>query len=137
MNITSKPAMKYFGRFSDRRNVAAEFYNGMYSQNFAPPEGFPSDDEILFASYGGGSYDGDAVVIYERDGTLYEVHGSHCSCYGLEGQWEPEATTWAALAMRQRPEEGEYYYYMHDQESEAITAYWALVEAHKPDAVVS
>ena len=24
---------------------------------------------------------------------LYEVHGSHCSCYGFEGQWTPEETT--------------------------------------------
>ena len=126
--------MKYFGQFSDRRNVAAEFYNGMYSsEKFAPPEGFPSDEEILFASYGGGSYDGDAVVIYERDGTLYEVHGSHCSYYRLEDQWEPEATTWAALALRQRSTAGEYYHYMHDHEYEAVEAYWSLVDAHKED----
>ena len=125
--------MKCFGSFSDRLSVADAFYNPTYSKDFAPPEGFPSDDEILFASYGGGSYDGDAVVIYERDGTLYEVHGSHCSCYGLEDQWEPEATTWAALAMRQRPKAGEYYHYMHDHESEAVEAYWALVDAHKED----
>jgi hypothetical protein len=27
--------------------------------------------------------------------------GIVCSCYGLEGQWEPEETTWEALAMRE------------------------------------
>jgi hypothetical protein len=32
-------------------------------------------------------------VIYEKDGQLYEVHGGHCSCYGLEGQWSPEETS--------------------------------------------
>lgn len=26
-------------------------------------------------------------------GELYETHGSHCSCYGFEGQFEPEHTT--------------------------------------------
>lgn len=31
---------------------------------------------------------------------LYEVNGSHCSCYGLEGQWEEEETTVEALAYR-------------------------------------
>lgn len=31
---------------------------------------------------------------------LYEVHGGHCSCYGLEGQWEPERTTVASLRKR-------------------------------------
>jgi hypothetical protein len=55
---------------------------------------------ILFASYDCGGYDGEAFVIFEENGSLYEVHGSHCSCYGLEGQWEPELTTKAALEMR-------------------------------------
>ncbi len=59
-----------------------------------------SDIEILFASYGGGSYEGDAFLLYRQDGKLYEVNGSHCSCYGLEGQWEPEETTIAAIEDR-------------------------------------
>lgn len=25
-------------------------------------------------------------------GKYFEVHGSHCSCFGFEGQWEPEET---------------------------------------------
>ena len=29
----------------------------------------------------------------KEDGKLYETHGSHCSCYGFEGQFEPEETT--------------------------------------------
>lgn len=45
---------------------------------------------VLFASYDTGCYDGEAFVILEKNGKLYEVNGSHCSCYGLEGQWEPE-----------------------------------------------
>lgn len=45
---------------------------------------------ILFASYGEDNYTGDAWVLFEQDGKLYEVNGSHCSCHGLEGQWEPE-----------------------------------------------
>lgn len=56
--------------------------------------------EVLLASYGGGSYEGDAFVLFRRDGKLYEVHGSHCSCYGLEGQWEPEETFKEALMKR-------------------------------------
>ena len=43
---------------------------------------------ILFASYGQGGYEGDAWVLFEEDGKLFEVNGGHCSCYGLEGQWE-------------------------------------------------
>jgi len=55
---------------------------------------------ILFASYGTGNYEGDAFVLYEQEGKLYEVNGSHCSCYGLEGQWEGELTTLESLSYR-------------------------------------
>lgn len=44
---------------------------------------------ILFASYGYANYSGDAFILFEKEGGLFEVNGSHCSCYGLEGQWEP------------------------------------------------
>lgn len=53
--------------------------------------------EVLLASYAYEDYSGAAFVLFRRDGVLYEVHGSHCSCYGLEGQWEPEATDAATL----------------------------------------
>lgn len=45
---------------------------------------------ILFASYSDENYVGDAWVLFEQNGKLYEVNGDHCSCFGLEGQWEPE-----------------------------------------------
>ncbi|WP_405101644.1 hypothetical protein [Oceanobacillus sp. FSL H7-0719] len=48
------------------------------------------DVNVLFASYGEGNYSGDAWVLFEREGKLYEVNGGHCSCYGLEGQWDEE-----------------------------------------------
>jgi hypothetical protein len=59
-----------------------------------------SGAEILFAGYVYESYEGDAFVLFRRDGKFYEVHGGHCSCYGLEGQWEPEEITAAALLDR-------------------------------------
>lgn len=46
--------------------------------------------EILLASYSYRDYSGDAFVLFRRDGKYFEVNGSHCSCYGLEDQWEPE-----------------------------------------------
>jgi hypothetical protein len=55
---------------------------------------------VHLAWYGYGSYCGDSLVIFEKDGKLFEVNGSHCSCSGLEGQWEPEETSWAALSKR-------------------------------------
>ena len=50
------------------------------------------------AWYGCGDYNGCSWIIYEYKGKLYEVNGSHCSCYGLEGQWDPEETDWRAIA---------------------------------------
>lgn len=55
---------------------------------------------ILFASYGTDNYSGDAFVLFEREGRLFEVNGSHCSCYGLEGQFDEEETNIEALTHR-------------------------------------
>lgn len=56
-----------------------------------------ADVNVLFASYTYINYNGDAFVLFEKDGKLFEVNGYHCSCYGLEGQWQPEETTLEAL----------------------------------------
>jgi len=56
--------------------------------------------EILYAVYDCPPYEGYAHVIFRKDGKLYEVNGSHCSCNGLEGQWEPEETSVEALLFR-------------------------------------
>jgi len=53
---------------------------------------------IVLASYGNEGYDGSAEVLFEKDDKLYMVGGGHCSCYGLEGQWEPQETTWETIA---------------------------------------
>jgi len=39
------------------------------------------------------NYCGKAYVLFVKDGKYYEVFGSHCSCMGLEDQWEPEEVT--------------------------------------------
>jgi len=56
--------------------------------------------EILLASYDREEYTGRAFVLLRQNGLLYEVNGSHCSCMGLEGTWEPEETTKAAIIHR-------------------------------------
>lgn len=56
--------------------------------------------EILLAYYLYEDYSGEAFVLFRKDGVLYEVNGSHCSCYGLEGQWDPEETSVNALKYR-------------------------------------
>lgn len=58
------------------------------------------DAQVLFAYYSYEDYSGSSLVIFSKDGKLYEVNGSHCSCYGLEGQWNPEETTFDFIEMR-------------------------------------
>ena len=55
---------------------------------------------IFMGEYTYESYEGSAMVVFEKDGVLYETNGGHCSCRGLEGQWSPEVTTIEALEMR-------------------------------------
>jgi hypothetical protein len=55
---------------------------------------------ILLAAYDIDGYEGSAFVLFEKDGKLYEVNGGHCSCYGLEGQWEPEETSVEGIKLR-------------------------------------
>jgi len=49
-----------------------------------------TNEKILVAFYCCEDWTGEAFVVFEKDGHLYTVSGSHCSCYGLEGQWTPE-----------------------------------------------
>lgn len=48
---------------------------------------------VLLASYDQGGYEGDAYVLLAKGDQLFAVRADHCSCYGLEGMWDPEPTT--------------------------------------------
>lgn len=85
MNESPYPNIESFNKNKTQMKKAIEQYKGV---------------NILFASYGEDNYSGDAWVLFEQDGKLFEVNGSHCSCYGLEGQWEPEEVTLEALEYR-------------------------------------
>jgi hypothetical protein len=45
---------------------------------------------ILFASYYYRNYHGEAWILFEENKELFEINASHCSCFGLEGQFDPE-----------------------------------------------
>jgi hypothetical protein len=91
----------YFGQFSG--------YDDMLEQ-WGNPSNPPLEEDVLFAVYGTPAYEGYAIAVFKKDGKLYEVNDSHCSCHGLEN-WIPEETTKAALGMRSL--EG-YYEYPED-----------------------
>lgn len=68
----------YYGEFTSWTDVCNEFGIGM------------KEPTVLFAAYDLPDYDGYSTVVYVKDGKFYYVQGSHCSCYGLEDQWDPE-----------------------------------------------
>lgn len=84
----------YFGQFGNPADITG---------SFSAPANALDNAEVLFAWYDGG-YECGALVVYRKDGELFEVNGGHCSCYGLEDQWEPEQTNVAALALREGPQ---------------------------------
>lgn len=107
---------RYFGGFYSAESI---------NSNFSVPDAqLLKDEEVLFASYGGYAYEGDAIVVFERDGFLYEARGGHCSCNGLEDQWSPEETSWQSLAMS-GPSAGEHG-------AEVARAYEEMVQEHLP-----
>lgn len=78
--------MPFFGLFSCREDLETYFQIEL-----------ADDVEILFASYEEEGYEGRAFVLFRQQDMLFEVNAYHCSCMGLEGQWDPEETSPAAL----------------------------------------
>jgi len=75
----------YYGDFDCREDVTREFGIDSF------------EGTVIRAQYDRECYDGSAFVIFVHDRKFYLVHGSHCSCYGLEDQWSPEEMTAEAL----------------------------------------
>jgi hypothetical protein len=105
----------YYGRWSGYVGMKENWGSSTEQRNF------PEPNEVLFASYGGVSYEGNAIVIFVKDGKLYENQDGHCSCNGLVC-WKPEETSLKALAMRDKST------FLGDHDQEARDAYWILVE---------
>lgn len=78
------------GAFSDWTDILRAFDLEFKDQ--------PKEPEFLFAYYDIDGYEGYAKVIYSYDGSIFYVTGgSHCSCYGLEDQWDPTEHSVAEL----------------------------------------
>lgn len=98
--------------FADRADIEKQFETKL-----------DDDIEILLAWYGYGDYEGDAFVLFRKDGKLYEVNGGHCSCNGLEGQWDPEETSIEALRFQlDKGTRFSDYYDGYQQAKEELTA---------------
>jgi len=79
----------FIGIFKDTGSVLSES---------KAPEDALDGCTVLLAYYEYEDYSGSAFVLYQdAEGKLFEVNGGHCSCYGLEEQWDAEETSVAAL----------------------------------------
>lgn len=67
----------FYGNFKDKGDVCNEF---------SIPD---FDGTVVFAAYETPDYEGYAEVIFIHNGKLFMAQGSHCSCHGLEQQWDP------------------------------------------------
>lgn len=73
-------------------------YRGYWScwqdveRDFQLAKGSVAPDRVLLAAYdeSDAGYDGYADVVYRIGDRYFRVQAAHCSCYGLEGQWEAE-----------------------------------------------
>lgn len=100
MKTKIKP--KIMGLFSDPEEVFNSFGASIKDRKGVT---------ILFAWYEYEDYSGVAFVLFRQNRKLYEVYGSHCSCYGLEGQWQPEQCYMKELKLRAERNSNEKIYY--------------------------
>lgn len=118
---------RYFGLWDNYDDVlqsaggmAWDYNKGAYvsiSEGLAST--FPTDKEILFAIYEYEDYSGGAEILYERDGKLFTIVDSHCSCNGLEDLNSPGTpTSWEALALTLPEAENGGYSSWHDTEAD-------------------
>ena len=93
--------------------IALEDWKNCTKEDILRDFGFNDKDNninILLAYYSDEDYNGSAFVLFEQNGEFFIVEGGHCSCYGLEDQWEPVKTTVKTLKfMFENGTIGHYY----------------------------
>ncbi len=120
--------MKYLDNFSSYKDIISEFMRSSYNYEnseyeISPlPDNFPSASQIIFAAYGTeNSYSGSAVVLFkDKNGSLFIVNAGHCSCAGLEGQWNPSETTVKALRQEWNDNDYEYHHSAYTKQTKEI-----------------
>ncbi len=88
--------MGFEGLFGDKEDICREFQIADFS------------GVVIHACYEYEDYSGSAGVVFVDDGLIYTVSGSHCSCYGLEEQWDPCEMPLAALRRIEKDGWGNY-----------------------------
>lgn len=82
--------MKTLNEIINQEPIFVEDFDSLESvrNNFCIDDKLIESIKIIYASYYIQQYEGYAYVLFVYENKLYEVYGSHCSCYGLEGQFD-------------------------------------------------
>lgn len=99
-----------------QQKVYEKFFDTRWDSNEKTCGSLPKEFKLLYADYTYEDDSGDAYVLgYDKSKKqFFEVHGGHCSCYGLEGQWDVEYYSdlkqlGVVLGKRFDTSENEYY----------------------------
>ena len=97
-------------------------YGDIIEEDITEAKEFLKGKTVLIAYESVGDYGCDSSSFFllkdDASGQLHEIHGSHCSCYGFEGQLDLEQTSVEALRYRVSEGEGLFYCGGYDNESE-------------------
>lgn len=81
---------------ADLEGLTNEQVQSHIVSDYESSSSFVKKYSILIAYESVGSWGCDSssyfLLVENKTGKLFEVHGSHCSCYGFEGQFVPEET---------------------------------------------
>lgn len=108
----SKTKLKVWNeRFTCREDVVGEF-TGDRSKEILKK--YPKPTEVLYAFYEYENYSGSAFVLWRKGRKYYTLHGSHCSCYGLEESgFNPDI--WSKKELLGYLKKANYIYGMDDE----------------------
>lgn len=91
-----KTAQELLDQAPSRIDQQAEYQHYLdYNEEGELPENLI----LVYHVYASGNYEGTAYGFgFDTEKNMwFEVGGSHCSCFGLEGQWEPDYSTFDQL----------------------------------------
>lgn len=108
--------------FENWQDVAVNFNTGYAWDDEAKAAALikiPEPEEVIIAADNQEGYEGDAWIVYRNGEKYYEVEGSHCSCMGFEGQFDPQEYENAELLLAAL-EKRDYNYGAREKYNEAV-----------------
>jgi hypothetical protein len=114
--------MKNMLLLEDLRSMSEDEVRSHLIGEYEAPSDLVNELDILIAYESVGSWGCDSSSFFllknKETGVLYETHGSHCSCYGFEGQFNLEETSVEALKFRVENAKSVFYVGGYDNNDE-------------------